>query len=128
MKIKKELFFAILFMGGMVIMADEDTGEKKHRLNTVVNDYVSVYPEGDIIVMDFYICANFSAKMDTNGLEQFLGEYIGEIKRTGTQNDWKKFDATVLKTGTKLYQHRERHTIIIAVDGKNYIPYLDLLE
>ncbi|MDR2096731.1 MAG: hypothetical protein LBP76_14610 [Treponema sp.] len=61
-------------------------------------------------------------------MEQFLGGYVGEIKRTGTRNDWEKFDATVLKTGTRLYRHRDRHTVIIAVDGNNYIPYLALLE
>jgi hypothetical protein len=54
--------------------------------------------------------------------------YILIIKRTGIQDNWEMWDANKLKIRTKIYQHSERHNILIAVQDDIKITYIKNLE
>ena len=96
---------------------------------TLANLYLHIYPDGDIVVMDDFIYIKM--KLSEDDLKAFdftLGKYIGETVRTGVQNNWKKWDANILKIGTKIYQHVKIPNIcIVVVDNKN-IPYIQMYK
>jgi hypothetical protein len=56
------------------------------------------------------------------------GEPLGIIKRSGLQNTWAEWDATVLQPGTKIYQHPDHIDIFIAVENGKRTAYMDILE
>lgn len=95
--------------------------------------FLERHPNGDFFVMESYICykfIDFNTGVNFNIDDQIISEknYIGSIKRTGLQSNWEKWDAAILKVGTKIYRHSSRHNILIAVQDGVKIPYIMGLE
>jgi hypothetical protein len=130
----KLLLAGIIFlMGG--IMADERTiQENQTRIrNAEAKMFLERNPNGDFFVMESYICykfIDFNTGVNYNIDDQIISEknYIGSIKRTGLQSNWEKWDATILKVGTKIYRHPSRNAVLIAVRDDVKIPYMEALE
>jgi len=121
------LFLALLFAGSINMMAD---GNREESMSGMINDDVKYFlennPDGDFFVLENYICRKFD--YDITGQNIAENNYLGIIQRTGIQNNWEMWDANKLKIGTKIYQHSERHTILIAVQDGVKITYIKNLE
>ena len=135
----RKIFFYILFIflsGG--IMAEDDMVLYISQLGNFagkpvndvgINIFLEKFPDADIVVINFLDEGNFNCiKIDREISTKYIGNYIGEVKRTGIQNKWQTWDATKLKVGTKLYNHSEwpygKEEILVAVQNGQYIPYL----
>ena len=124
-----------MLFSGVIIMAESSifvlwenlfSGEF-NNMNDSLNNFFTKFPDEDIVIINdnplvegrFFI----GYKQDVSIIDnKIVGEYLGEIKRSGLQNNWRVWDATKLKVGTKIYKHAEI-LLIIAVQDEEYITY-----
>jgi hypothetical protein len=136
----KIIFFVLLVIGTGKIMA-QDVNQQIETLmyywsqgdnyDDVINNFLQKFPDADILFIDDFIGAGpfpVCIRINQNNFnENNIGKYLGEIKRIGIQNNWKLWDATKLKIGTKIYQHKNERDIIIAVQDNQYIIYIAVI-
>lgn len=53
---------------------------------------------------------------------------LGSIRRTKVTKNYKNYDATILKIGTKIYSVTGREDIILVLINNEYIPYYAYVE
>jgi hypothetical protein len=132
---RQTIFVGIMILTGCIIMADEPAfQENRNRSNNAeAKMFLERYPNGDFFVMEECICIkfiDFNTGVDYNIDNQIISEenYIGSIQRTGLQSNWERWDATILKAGTRIYQHTGRQDVLIALQDGVKIPYIKNLE
>jgi hypothetical protein len=124
----------MIAIGNIGLMAEEKEQIEQLLRNANVNVFIKLYPNADVLIIPPIDAPVYSNSFncirieDVKELNKFLGKYLGEIKRTGIQNNWEIWDATKLKVGTKIYQHSSKLNIIIAIEDSQYIPYFVVMD
>lgn len=97
--------------------------------NPTAEEILSENPTADLFIMNGIVYVNAADTDWVTELELSIeGNPLGEIKQTQVTSIWQDFDATILEVGTKIYAFPNRSDLVIAVQGENLIPYIEMIE
>jgi len=141
---KKLLFIMILWSLFILISCNENSTINEPLENETSKQEVATWnpwnptPEevyNNLENADFFVIENnvVCVRQADNDWVQNLdfneAEKVGEIKRSEIHKDWEIWDATILKVGTEIFMHTQRHEAYMAIlENGEKIYYCAWLE
>jgi hypothetical protein len=112
-----------------VVQLEIDENNDEEIINTWMIEHLNLSQNEDFFISKYYVYNNCTDEYANNYyIKDFIGKYIGKIKRTGKQKIWKIGDATILQENTKIYKWKQQMFLTIAVENDNYYVYTPMFE